>query len=199
MEKKLVYGIGVYEVGKYAANINGKRTNEYSIWTNMIRRCYSEENQVKYPTYKDCIICDAWLNFQTFAEWYNNNHYSLENERVAIDKDILIKGNKIYSPETCIFVPQSINALLLKRNSKRGIYPIGVRIKNNKYEARVNKDGQDIHIGCFKTIGEAFEKYAIHKRIIIIEVLQRYKDIIPYDVYLKLFDVLAKYEVDIND
>ena len=105
------YGIGYLGEGKYKTRENGKLTKCYDTWHSMLERCYYPKYQEKYPTYKDCEVCESWHNFQAFAEWYNDNYYEIHGEVMCLDKDILIKGNKIYSPETCVFVPEKINNL----------------------------------------------------------------------------------------
>lgn len=92
----------------------------------MMRRCYDPKYHEKEPTYKGCEVCKEWLNFQMFAEWYYKNHYEIEGQRICLDKDILLKGNKIYSADTCIFVPHRINSLFVKSYKLRGELPIGV-------------------------------------------------------------------------
>ena len=121
-----VYGVGYIGQGKYKTSVNGKNTEAYKTWKNMLRRCYDPYEINREPVYIDCYVCDEWLCFQNFAEWYYKNYYECNNEEMHLDKDILIKGNKIYSPETCVFVPQRINSLFTKSDASRGKYPIGV-------------------------------------------------------------------------
>lgn len=102
-----VCNIGFIGIGKYSSTIDGKSTASYEVWSSMIRRCYSTKSQEKHPTYKGCSVCNEWHNFQNFSEWFEFNY----SAGLHIDKDIKIKGNKIYSPETCIFVTQSINTV----------------------------------------------------------------------------------------
>ena len=117
---KTYYGIGFLGEGKYNTR---KDVKGYTTWVNMFRRCYDIKVQERQPTYKDAIVCEEWYNFQNFAEWFENNYV----EGWHLDKDILVKGNKIYSPETCCFVPRDINNLFLLRKNNRGDYPIGVK------------------------------------------------------------------------
>lgn len=111
-----------------------------------------------------------------------------------LDKDILIKGNKIYSPNTCIFVPQKINSLFTKRNSVRGEYPIGVTYskKNHKFEPQVQGRGW---LGYYDTPEESFEVYKKNKEKRIKEIADEYKNKIP----IKLYDALYDYKVEITD
>ena len=94
---------GYFGVGKYKSKINHKITNCYQHWINMIKRCYNQKCLLKDNTYKGCSVCDEWLNFQNFGEWYDKNYYEISNEVMDLDKDILHKGNKIYAPDNCVF------------------------------------------------------------------------------------------------
>lgn len=195
---KTVYGVGYLGEGEYPTFINSKKTKCYMTWTDMIRRCYViEEN--KHVTYRDCEVCEEWHNYQTFAQWYDENYYEVGNELMMLDKDILVKGNKIYSPETCIYVPSRINNLFTKTNAKRGNLPIGVGIHQGKYKAHMSKlvDGkkQMRYYGNYNTPEEAFECYKQIKEEYIKEVADEYSGQIPDDLYFALYS----YEVDIND
>ena len=79
----------------------------------MLERCYSQKTQEKHTTYKECSVSEEWYNFQNFAEWMDKNYNYETMQKWHLDKDILFKGNKIYSPERCAFVPQEINVLFL--------------------------------------------------------------------------------------
>lgn len=87
----------------------------------MLNRCCSGKLHKRESTYINCKVCDEWLNFQNFSEWFKNNYYEVEGQRMELDKDILNKGNKIYSPNTCIFVPHNINNLFTKMIKLEGI------------------------------------------------------------------------------
>lgn len=104
--------------GNYKVSDNTIVNLNYSTWLSMLKRCYNIEFQFKHSSYIGCSVHEDWHNFQNFAKWYDENYYSIGNERIALDKDILVKGNKIYSPETCIFVPHNINNLFTKGNIK---------------------------------------------------------------------------------
>ena len=132
--ERRTFGVGYLGEGEYKVKENGKETKCYRTWVHMLRRCYDEKYQEKYPTYKECVVCDEWHNFQNFAKWYEENYYEVEGQRMNLDKDILVKHNKIYSSETCIFVPQTINKLFVKRDGKRGDSVIGTSPKDGKYQ-----------------------------------------------------------------
>lgn len=163
----------------------------------MITRCYSNKQTSKRRTYKNCEVCKEWHNFQNFAKWYEENYYTISNQVMHLDKDILIKGNKIYSPNTCIFVPEKINILFVKADKIRGSLPIGVSWdKNiNKYRSYYYTNNKRITIGFYNTPEVAFQSYKIAKEKHIKEIAEEYKDLIP----IKLYDAMYKYEVEIND
>ena len=121
-----VYNKGYLGEGKYKTKVNGNRTKEYEIWKGVLRRCFSEKEKERNQAYMDITCCEEWLNFQSFAKWYNDNFYQIEGQRMELDKDILVKNNKIYSPSTCVFVPKRINLLFIKGDTRREYLPIGV-------------------------------------------------------------------------
>ena len=169
----------------------------------MLERCYDKKLHEKRPTYKDCEVSKKWHNFQNFAKWYYNNYYEVDDETMCLDKDILIKGNKIYSPETCIFVPQTINNLFTKRDSKRGDSVIGTcyHKRYKVYEANCHlinpKTGKskNKYLGRYDTELEAFEVYKYYKEKNIKEVADYFKKEIPDELYQSLHD----YIVEITD
>ena len=118
------FDIGYLGEGKYTVSENGKNKKEYKIWHSMIKRCYDPKYQEKHSTYKGCIVEDYLLNFQNMGEWIEENYYKIPGETMCLDKDILHKGNKIYSRETCIFLPERINNLFFKSDKARGKCPI---------------------------------------------------------------------------
>ena len=195
-------GVGYLGEGEYTLRVDNKETKCYQDWIKMLIRGYQEEWSNNHTTYKNCYVCNEWHNFQNFAKWYYEHYYEILGERVELDKDILIKGNKVYSPETCIFVPQRINKLFTKSNKVRGKYPIGVYYnkKENKFRAQLsilNKEGIKKRklLGRFDTPVEAFNKYKIEKEKYIKQVADEYKKLIPQ----KLYEAMYNYEVEIND
>ena len=195
-----VYGVG-YLGNKKTKDENGKSLKSYETWKSMLMRCYSDEFQKKYPTYKGCCVCEEWLNYSNFKKWFNDNYYEIEGEQMALDKDILVKGNKIYSPATCVFVPQNINILFIKHDKARGKYPIGVYKPNNsnKFQAQCsifyNGKKQQKHLGYYNTIEETFDVYKQFKEADIKQMADHYKDKIPD----KLYEAMYNYKVEITD
>ena len=186
---KSVYGVGCIGVGLYSTTNN---VLHYNCWRSLLQRCYDKNYQQKYPTYKDCAVDTLWHNFQNFAQWFEENYVEGWN----LDKDILIKGNKIYSFNTCAFVPHEINQLFVKSNKIRGIYPIGVIInKEEKFVAKIKNRGIVRHLGTFDTIERAFQTYKTEKEKYIKEVADKWKDLIDPRVY----EAMYNYKVEITD
>ena len=196
-----VYGVGYLGEGKYKAFENGKLTDKYDIWQDMLRRCYDPKLHEKYSTYKDCEVEDKWLNFQHMGKWIDENYYEILGETMCLDKDILCKGNKIYSRETCIFVPQRINSLFTKRDNARGKNPIGVSdLPSGNYQAYCNDGyGKSIYLGSYSSKQETFQVYKQYKEKLIKEVIDSYEGVIPEPFYSRLREVMYNYEVEIDD
>lgn len=178
---------------KGSTSVNGKRIKSYQTWMNMLERCYSVKQQIKRPTYVECYVCDEWLSFSNFKVWFDNNYV----EGFHLDKDILVEGNKVYSPEFCRFVPVYLNSLLTDHRNARGEFPVGVSERkpdtktgkvNSTYLAQCsNGYGKNIS-KTFKTIQEASIWYADTKKAIVKEQAQRafLENAIKTDVYLAL-------------
>lgn len=197
---KSIYGFGYIGVGNYKIWENGKETLAYTQWKGMLRRCYDPYYINKKPTYINCYVCEEWLNFQNFAKWFYKNYYNISNEIMCLDKDILMKGNKIYSPETCILVPQRINQLFIKSDAKRGLYPIGITYNKKDNILTVSCSiykSKRKYLGCFP-INRPFQAFTVYKQFkenYIKQVADEYKDLIPK----KLYDAMYNYKVEIND
>lgn len=192
-----VHGVGYFGVGKYS----GGDKKLYKLWVGMLERTYCEKFKAGRPTYKDVTVCKEWHNFQNFAEWCSKQeHFQLKDDKgrcYQLDKDILVKGNKIYSPDTCCFVPKDINLLLLRNNANRGELPIGVTYKKHidRFVSQITCYGERKHIGTFKTPEEAFLSYKETKEVYVKTVAEKYKSLISEDVY----KALLAYEVNAND
>lgn len=158
---KNIFSIACIGEGKYKSTINKIKTNEYKTWSNLLKRCYETKEYKNFSTYKECVMCEEWHNFQNFAQWYDENYYTVDDETMDLDKDILIKRNKIYSPNTCVFVPHKINSLFIKSDKVRGEYPIGVcyNKRDNNFQANLSKINMKKFLGYYDTPEKAFEVY----------------------------------------
>lgn len=126
----------------------------YKTWYGMLNRCYGKNYQKARPTYKDCTVCEEWLIFSNFKAWMESQDWKDKE----LDKDLLVKGNKVYSPDTCVFVTSYVNSFIPEHQNNRGQYPIGVcwSKQNKKYKAGIgNRMGSNITLGYFSTPEEA--------------------------------------------
>lgn len=176
---------------------NGNILETYRKWEAMLDRVYGRgcKSDETNPYYNVSISEDfRW--YKDFKEWCEKQ-IGFGNKGWALDKDILVKGNKVYSPETCCFVPVELNSLLVNSRATRGEFPVGVHFdkSRNKFQAYIRKDGKRKHLGRFSTPEEAFQVYKEAKESYIKEVAETYKDQIDSRVY----ESLMKYEVNIDD
>lgn len=193
-----VYNIGFMGSGKYrAGDGSGEHTDSYRRWLRILQRCHSTIYQAAQPTYIGCSVAPEWHNFQNFAEWHEENCKSYM-QGWQLYKDILVKGNRVYSPETCCFVPQEINSMFTKNNKVRGAYPIGVSKRGSKFRARMSISipiSITLNIGTFNTMEEAFDSYKRTKEQHIKIIADKYKTQITETVYQALYN----YKVEITD
>ena len=199
LKTTLIHNIGFIGEGKYSIKNN---YNIHLCWKSMLERSYSERYKSTNPTYVNCTVYERWYNFQVFAEWYEKNYI----ENFVLDKDILVKGNKIYSPDTCCFVPQEINSLFTKCDSKRGLLPIGVIKNGNKYYARVNIYNKRIRSKILDTTTEAFNWYKFEKENHIKHQADVWTGrkiingkIIPNFITENTYQAMINYQVEITD
>ena len=195
-----VYGVGVLGT-KYPSTINGVNTKEYALWKHMLERCYSNTYKKKYPTYQGCGVSENFKSYEYFYEWcYEQVGFDAKGDGnpFQLDKDLLIKGNKVYSEDSCVFLPKEINSLLTKREALRGEYLIGVSWSktNRAFKAQVNKNkGKREYLGIFNTEVEAFNAYKTAKESFIKEQADKWKDKIDPRAY----NALMNYEVNIDE
>ena len=139
-----------YMVSPY---LNGERVMcpAYEAWRGMVKRCYSSKLHSNNPTYKGVKMCDEWLKFMTFRDWWVTHHVN----GFELDKDILHLGNKIYSPDTCIYVPHWINSFNLDRGLFGGNEMIGAHLykRYGSYQSYCKhpKSGKKVHLGYFES------------------------------------------------
>ena len=191
-----VYGVGIVGT-KCPVTINGTLTKEYTLWQSMLRRCYSDTCKNKRPTYEGCQVSENFKSYEYFYEWCQSQ-VGFGNEDWHLDKDLLTKGNKVYSENTCVFIPSEINTVLVKSDKIRGEYPIGVHWSNTSkaFIARVSKNkGKREYLGLFNTEIEAFNAYKEAKEVFVKEQANKWKDKIDERAY----EALMNYEVNIDD
>lgn len=181
MKKVFDVGINDYE-GK--VKISGKKIKSYQVWQSMLRRCYDKKFQEKQPTYIGCSVCDEWKYFSNFKSWFDKNYrYDLEELglKPSLDKDLLIEGNKVYSPSTCVFLPHRINSFLANIYATNTSSAVGVswHKHNNKWVVQI-KDF-DTHkrknLGYFTSIEQAKECYIKAREIEALKAQEYMRDL----------------------
>lgn len=215
MTRKLIYGVGINDLNTPTTRhefINGKykvvwRCRVYSLWLGLLSRAYSEKEKARNPTYEFVTVCDDWKFLSKFKLWME----SQLNEGLSLDKDILVKGNKEYGPETCAFVPAYVNTSLVVSNSIRGDYPLGVTLSKVQVEAgrkkifvstikdkRSDKYKQR-KIGYFTTASEAHSAWRTEKVRILEKVVSDYakEDCFRTDVAEALMDRVWNLRLDV--
>lgn len=176
MKERIVKGVGIndadYRVNEWfnLDKVDGKQKQKliwrcpfYKTWMSMLNRCYGEKSLKKNPTYKDCSVSEDSLRFSNFKKWMETQDW----EGKHLDKDILFKGNKVYSETTCIFVTRRINNFVEERGGGRGLYPIGVSFNKSsqKYEAYCQKaNGGRKFLGLFDCPNVAHNEWLVFKR-----------------------------------
>jgi len=194
-KRSLVFGVGVNDwVGN--VKVGGKPIKEYQLWQNMLERCFDEKYKQKYPTYEGVTCSKDWLSMTKFIEDVSQmKGFGLSGW--ALDKDILQKGNKLYSKDTCCFVPQEVNLLLTKCDNSRGDWPVGVDFHkvSGKFRAGLRINGKTKHLGLFNTPEQAFQVYKLAKEAYIKVVANRWQHLLDE----RVFQALMAYEVNIDD
>ena len=188
--RRMLYGIAFYDViesmvGSEEFIVSSMR------WRSMLNRCYDKKVHINHPRYEGCTVCNEWLLFSNFKEWFDK-HYV---EGWCLDKDILVKGNKVYSPQTCCFVPNEINVIFSNKTRPLDL-PKGVTLnKHGKFVARTRINGVETRIGQYNNAIDAFNAYKREKEKWIKEVADKWKDQLEPRVY----EALYNYKVEITD
>ena len=191
-----VCGVGILGT-EYPVSEYGRDTKEYTLWNNMLNRCYNDTYKNKNQTYQGCEASENFKSYEYFYEWCQNQ-IGFDNEGWQLDKDLLIKSNKVYSESTCVFLPKEINQILVKRTASRGEYLIGTHwsSSNKAFVARVHKNkGKQEYLGSFNTELEAFNAYKKAKESFVKEQANEWKSQIDERAY----EALMNYEVNVDD
>lgn len=197
-----VCGVGMVGT-KYPVRLPyGNPVKEYYAWRGILRRCFDEKEKKRNTAYKDVVCCDEWLLYENFYEWLHqqeNFDEWLNGDNWAIDKDIVVKGNKTYSPNMCSLVPRNVNNLFIKCQNVRGEYPIGVGRQYNKFNAKIQNPftRKTEHLGYYDTPEEAFQAYKEAKELYIKQVAQEEYD--KGNITKRCYDAMMNYEVEITD
>lgn len=168
----LVYGAGINNYNE-RVNIGGRPIKSYQIWQDILRRCYSEKYKNKNPTYMGTSMCKEWLLFSNFKKWFDANYPDeLAREldiRFDIDKDLLSENSKVYSPDTCVFLPKKVNVFLSnkKSNNTSGYTGVSWHKTNRSWRVRINEFGtnKNKYIGYFKNLEDASIAYELARAV----------------------------------
>jgi hypothetical protein len=169
---KLIYAVGVNDADyKVSTKISGKtiKCEYYSRWHAMLTRCYGST----YPTYIGCSVDPRWYSFMSFKAWMEKQDW---NDKF-LDKDILFTSNKIYGPDTCVFVSREVNLFITDSNKSRGVWPVGVRLhRDGKFEAQISANNRRTYLGLFDTPEAAYQAWYKRKRELAIELAAQQTD-----------------------
>lgn len=176
--KYKVHGFGVndadYMVKPFGPD--GKRLYcpFYKTWVAMLERAYSPKCHAKRPTYIGVTVCEEWRSFMAFRAWMMEQDW----ENKHLDKDIIVPGNKVYSPDTCAFVTREVNNLLTDHAARRGDWPIGVswHRQRNKFQSRINENKKERSLGLFHSPHEAHLAWRKEKVRIVREAAEKCDD-----------------------
>lgn len=167
----------VRSVGKYKVTINSKNTKEYDLWNAMLSRCYCERELKRFQSYLGCTVSENFKDFQYFANWCNNQ-IGFGAEKYCLDKDVIKVNNKVYSENTCCFIPAEINNFFLRGISGKNGYKAGVyyHIRDNKFVAQISLgSGKSTHLGYFETEDAAHLAYYSRKERHAKELAEKFK------------------------
>lgn len=193
---KTTFGVGFHGIGSHIQHKN--KAHDY--WSKMMQRAYCPEYKKLHPSYEDVEVCEEWHNYQNFAEWITKQ-VGFGSLGYNLDKDRLVKGNKIYGPQFCLLIPQELNKLVAPPSVRRGDSPVGTSTRddlNGRYMARVGRSGSgegEIYLGLFPTKEAAFAAYKKEKEKYIKERTEFWKDYIDPRAY----EALMCYTVEITD
>ena len=190
-----VYSVGIMDVPNEARR-NVPIPKEYSIWNGVRQRCYNENIRHLTPSYQEVEMSENFKRYSYFKEWCHNQ-IGFDQDGWQLDKDILVKGNKVYSEYTCCFVPQEINAALTNNKSVRGSFPSGViyNCTKTRYRARIQRGDKWESLGTYDTPEEAFYAYKPVKEAHIKSLAEKWKDQIDPRVY----EALMNWTIEITD
>lgn len=185
---KLIFGVATNDSDPLIVKVDKYIRKAYHTWHNMIRRCY-DVTCCEFPLYSDCCVCDEWLLFSNFYKWWQQNYV----DGWDIDKDLLSYGNKIYSPQTCCFLPHEINTFITSkhRNKKDGL-PKGVFKIQNGYYSSCYFNGSGNYLGYCDNINDAFQAYKTFKEKCVKELAEKWKSKLTERVYNALLNYKVK-------
>ena len=187
LNSKLVLGVGINDM------LGAEKTKEFikqrQMWFGVLQRCFSIKLLERRPTYKNCKVSESWLWLSNFIKDIKSieNYEKSLNEGWQLDKDLLSNEGKLYSKDTCCFIPRSLNLVLSSYPKKLNGLPKGVKLsKGGRYFAILQKEGNQIFLGSYDSVEEASRVYNIAKKEHLLNIADSIKDIVPENVYKAL-------------
>lgn len=163
---RTVYGFGVNDAGyQVKFVINGKTVAcpFYERWKGMLRECYSKKAIERRPSFSVKRVCREWMSFATFKAWMEKQEW----QGMELDCDLLSDGRAIYSPETCLFIPNVVNRFMADSFAIRGAYPVGVHKVTGKncFQSRCRNPitGKKESVGYFDNPDDAHNAWRLRK------------------------------------
>ena len=177
---------------KTPTKLNGKSLKEYDQWNQMRQRC-REGYQLKFPTYAGCHLAPEWESYDNWLEWAKQQKGFLQFDEQGriyhIDKDLLVKGNRAYAPDQCVFVPQHLNAFLNSHSRARGKLPQGLcQHSKNHVRVYISINGKQESLGLFTNPDEAYRVYAEAKQAYAKLLAERYDGLVDSRVISALLN-----------
>ena len=179
MAAKLVCGVGVNDAGYQTQKYAGGRKNVkliwicpvYKKWKSMITRCYFKPSRQLSDAYYGVYVCKEWHSFSSFRAWIvdYSERIGVDIASMDLDKDLIINGSNVYSPETCSLVTSITNRFILDKGSCRAGFLTGVayagKSKSGRVSARCSNPftGKDEYLGRFDSELEAHHAWKKRK------------------------------------
>lgn len=141
---------------KHGGNMNGKRTQDYMMWQNMIARC-NRKTHPEYPRYggRGIKVFDEWQkDFILFCEYIG----ARPSEKYEIDR---IDNNGNYEPGNVRWATKSVNTQNRRVISKTGFKGVGKQKLTGRWFARISVLGKPIYLGTYDTIEDAASAYDV--------------------------------------
>lgn len=172
---------------------NRVTTRAEAKYATMKQRC--NENGLHQKQFQSYVGCNSgFIDFQDFAEWCQRQIGYFENG-FQLDKDLLVKGNKVYNKNTAVFIPREVNMVIVTSRLTRGAYPLGVSKQKKKFQVNVRLYNRNKYLGTYDTPEEAFNAYKVAKEQHIKELANKWHDKIDPRAY----EALMNYQVEITD
>lgn len=192
-KSKLVMGFGINDAD-YIVVVNRKGEPRwicpyYSAWGSMLTRCYGKSLHKRRPTYVGCSVAEVWRSFMKFRSWMMQQEWLGKD----LDKDLLVYGNKVYSPETCCFISRQVNLFIVEPISSA--LPTGVWYNNKvksgkKYYACVRTlDSRTNHLGSYVTPDDAHQAWRQAKYDLAVELSNMQADKRVADALIERYQI----------